>query len=45
MVPDSAALVVKYFVAGGYDRGSGKEKVVEGGFGAFAAGAIDLTHC
>ena len=45
MIPDSAALVVKLFVAGGYDGGSGKEEIVERCFGTFAAGTVDIGHC
>ncbi len=45
MVPDSAALVVKLFVAAGYDGGSRKEEVVEGCFGTFAARTVDFGHC
>ena len=36
---------MKCSVARGYDRGPGKEKVVKGCFGAFAAGAVDFSHC
>ena len=45
LVPDSAALVVQCFVAGGYDGGTGEEEVVERGFGASAAGSVDFSHC
>ena len=44
MVPDSAALVVESFVAGGYDGGSGKEEVVEWCFGTLATGTVDFGH-
>ena len=44
LVPDTAALVVEGFVASRDDGDAGEEKVVEGGFGAFAAGTIDLGH-
>ena len=45
LIPDSAALIVGCSVAGGYDGGSGKQEVVKGCFGAFAARAIDFGHC
>ena len=45
LVPDSATLVVKCFVASGYDGGTGQEEIVERGFGAFAAGPVDFSHC
>ena len=45
LVPDSAALIVEFPVAGGYDGGSGEQEVVKGCFGAFAARAIDFAHC
>ena len=45
IVPNSAALVVKCLVTGGYDGDSGKEEVVEGRFGASAARPVDFGHC
>lgn len=45
LVPDSTALVVQCLVAGGYDGGTREEEVVEGGFGASAAGSVDFSHC
>lgn len=45
MVPDSTALVVQCLVAGGDDGGTREEEVVERGFGASAAGSVDLSHC
>ncbi len=45
LVPNSAPLVVKGFVAGGNDGGSGEQEVVEGGFSTSATGAVDLSHC
>ena len=44
LVPNSTALVVKGSVTGSDDGGPGKEEVVERGFDAFAAGAIDISH-
>lgn len=45
LVPNSTALVVQYLIAGGYDGGTGKEEVVERGFGASAARSVDFSHC
>ena len=45
LVPDSAAMIMRGFVAGGYDGDAGEEEVIEGGFDAPAAGSVDLSHC
>ena len=45
LVPESATAVVRSLVAGGDDRNTGEEEVVERSFGASATWAVDLSHC